>query len=262
MDTLINNITSVSTMQILIMLISFLAIIPALTLHEWAHGWMANRLGDNTARMLGRLSLNPIRHIDPIGTVLVPIGLLVFSVITIGIPFTFGWAKPVPFNPRNLQNPKGDTALIGLAGPMMNVILAVGTALLLMALKFAMPELILNYNAPTPWGTPSLTAVGVALGLFAYLNLVLCFFNLLPIPPFDGARVVQKFLTGNARVFYARLEQYGMFIILGLIFIPQMLLGVNLIGLYFGLTAQPVFRLLTTIHAGTLFESLRLLLGT
>jgi len=261
LDTLINNIMSINAAQILLMAASFLLVIPALTLHEWAHGWMANRLGDDTARMLGRLSLNPIRHIDPIGTVLVPVGLLVFSVLLMGMPFTFGWAKPVPFNPRRLQNPKSDTALIGLAGPLMNVILAVGTALLLMILKFALPSLILNPSVITPWGTPTLTAFGAVLGLFAYINLILCFFNLLPIPPFDGARVVQKFLSGNARAMYARIEQYGMFIVLGLIFIPNMLLGVNLIGLYFSVTAQPVFRFLTTIDAGTLFVSLRHLFG-
>lgn len=235
--------------------------IPALTLHEWAHAWMANRLGDPTARMLGRISINPLRHIDPVGTVLVPLGLLIFSIMFMGVPFTFGWAKPVPFNPRYLKDPKRDTALVGIAGPAMNVLLAVGASIILLILVWVAPGLVFNPAVQTPWGTSLLTGLGAAIGLFAYLNLVLCFFNLLPIPPFDGSRVVQKFLRGQARQMYARLEQYGMFIVLGLMFIPSMLFGVSLIGEYLRFTAQPIFQLLTTIDAATLFTTLHFILG-
>lgn len=258
---IMNNLASVNLVTILTILFGFLLVIPALTLHEWAHAWMANRLGDPTARMLGRMSINPIRHIDPVGTVLVPLGLLIFTTMFTGIPFTFGWAKPVPFNPRYLKDPKRDTALIGIAGPAMNVFLAVGASLILLLLVLVAPNLIFNTALQTPWGASVLTGLGASIGLFAYINLVLCFFNLLPIPPFDGSRIVQKFLTGNARHYYARLEQYGMFIVLGLIFIPSMLFGVSIIGLYFSVTAQPIFQLLTTIEARTLFISLTALLG-
>ncbi|MCL2379253.1 MAG: site-2 protease family protein [Coriobacteriia bacterium] len=256
----LGNLASINVGTILTILIGFLLVIPALTLHEWAHAWMANRLGDSTARMMGRISLNPVRHIDPVGTVLVPLFLLVTSVLFTGVPFTFGWAKPVPFNPRNLKDPKRDTALVGIAGPAMNVLLAAGASAILLALVLFVPSLVLDTSAQTSWGAPLLTGLGAVIGMFAYVNLILCFFNLLPIPPFDGSRIVQKFLTGNARHTYAQLEQYGMFIVLGLIFIPRMM-GFDLIGMYFAVTAQPIFRLLTTIDAQTLFISLHILVG-
>ena len=238
-------------------LIGFLFVIPALTMHEWAHAWMANKLGDPTARMLGRVSINPIRHIDPIGTVLVPIALLVVSSMA-GAPFTFGWAKPVPFNPRYLKNPKRDTALVGIAGPAMNVILALASAFILLVMFFAAPQVIFNFSAEQAGLITGLTPIGVVLAFFCYINLVLCFFNLLPIPPFDGSRIVQKFLTGNARHWYGQLEQYGMYIVVGLIFIPRWLFGVNLIGMYFSVTVQPIFEFITRIPAHILFRSLGL----
>jgi len=240
----------------ILFLIGFSFVIPALTMHEWAHAWMANRLGDPTARMLGRVSINPLRHIDPIGTVLVPIGLLVFSMLMMGVPFTFGWAKPVPFNPRYLKDPKRDTALIGIAGPAMNVILALASAFILLVMTFTASSLIFNFSAEQAGLITSLTPLGVVLAFFCYINLVLCFFNLLPIPPFDGSRIVQKFLTGNARHWYSQLEQYGMYIIVGLIFVPRWLFGVNLIGMYFSVTVQPIFEFMTRIPVHILFMSI------
>jgi len=260
-NTIADNAAAVNLGTILTLLIGFALVVPALTMHEWAHAWMANKLGDPTARMLGRMSINPLRHIDPVGTVLVPIGLLVFSTLFAGMPFTFGWAKPVPFNPRYMKDPKRDTALVGIAGPVMNVILAVGASIILIALIFLAPGFVLNTAVQTSAGNPLLSGLGITLGLFVYVNLVLCFFNLLPIPPFDGSRIVQKFLTGNARHWYAQLENYGMFIILGLVFIVPMLTGINVIGMYFSVTVQPIFQLLTSINAGTLFASLQFLLG-
>jgi len=229
-------------------LFSFLLIIPALTLHEWSHAWMANRLGDPTPRMMGRLSINPLRHIDPIGTVLLPIGLLIFS----GGAFTFGYAKPVPFNPRYLKDQRKGTALIGIAGPAMNVILALGTTFLLLLAVWLLPAITVLQRADSGM-IVQLAPLGILLARFAYINLVLCFFNLLPIPPFDGSRVVQKFLKGNARHYYAQLEQYGMWIVLGIIAIPPMLFGFSLIGIYFRFTAQLVFTLLTGIPLSAAF---------
>jgi len=242
-------------MNYVIFFVGFLFVIPALTMHEYAHAWMANRLGDPTARMMGRLSMNPLRHIDPIGTVAMPIGLLVISVLFTGIPFTFGWAKPVPFNPRYLKDPKRDTALVGLAGPAVNVLLAAISGFVLMLMRVIDSSLVFVFSQSQPGMVVALTPIAMMIGFFCYINLILCFFNLLPIPPFDGSRVVQKFLTGNARHVYGQLEQYGMFIILALIFVPRMM-GFDLIGGYFALTAQPVFQLLTGIPSGALFASL------
>ena len=236
-----------------IFLFSFLLVIPALTMHEWAHAWMANRLGDSTARMLGRMTLNPLKHIDPIGTVLVPLILLIASAAS-GMWFIFGWAKPVPFNPRHLKDPKRDTALIGIAGPAINVIMAVATAIILTALRLFAPQFIFTFDVQNTSLVTGLTSFGFVLGFFCYINLILCFFNLLPIPPFDGSRIVQKYLKGNARHWYDQLERYGMFIVLGLIWIPPMLFGFSLIGMYFSVTAWPVFQFITGIPVGVLFS--------
>ena len=232
-------------------LFSFLMIIPALTMHEWAHAWMANRLGDSTARMLGRMSIDPLRHIDLLGTVLVPIVLLVLS----QGQFTFGWAKPVPFNPRNLKNPQRDTALVGIAGPVMNIILALGSGIVLLMFVLLVPEFIFNFSTQTGHIT-SLTIFGRVVGFFCYINLVLCFFNLLPIPPFDGSRIIQKFLRGTVRDIYHQIEPYGMWIVLGLVWVLPMLTGFNVIGMYFSVTAWPVFEFLTRIPVGLLFTPL------
>jgi len=219
-------------------------------MHEWAHGWMANRLGDPTARMMGRISINPLRHIDPLGTVIFPIAMVIFTGIA------FGWAKPVPFNPRYLKNPKRDAALIALAGPAMNVVLAIGAALILIILRLAAPQLIFDASAGGIGLFPSLTGLGFVLAFFCYINLILCFFNLLPIPPFDGSRVVAKFLTGNARHWYGQLENYGMFIVAALIFIPPLFFGFSIVGMYFAVTAQPLLFVMTGIPVFSVFEFL------
>ncbi|MCL2403156.1 MAG: site-2 protease family protein [Coriobacteriia bacterium] len=234
------------------------SVILAISLHEWAHAWMANRLGDPTARMLGRMSINPLRHIDPIGTVLMPIGLLVVSLLTMGVPFTMGYAKPVPFNPRYLKNPKRDTALVGIAGPAINVILATGAGFILLLLTLLMPSAVFTYGDQSASFITGLTPFGIALGFFAYINLLLCFFNLIPIPPLDGSRIVQKFLKGNVRQWYASLERYGMFIVIALVFFVPMVIEVNLIGLYFRFTLWPVFEFLTRIPVSVLFHSMSL----
>jgi Zn-dependent protease len=221
-------------------LLGFLLVIPALTLHEWAHGWMANRLGDDTPRMLGRLTLNPIKHIDPIGTVLMPIALLVLS----GGAFTFGYAKPVPINPRNFANPKHGMMLTGAAGPAMNVLLALITGFIIRMAIILMPAAIFSTSLA---GVVDFTALGEILYRFAFINLALCFFNLIPLPPFDGSRIIQRFLTGPAREFYHKLEPYGMWIILGLVWGLPMLTGFSVISVYFQYTVQPILRILTGI---------------
>jgi Zn-dependent protease len=178
-----------------------LPVLFAITLHEVAHGWAASRLGDNTAKSLGRLSLNPLRHIDPIGTLLVP-GLL----LALG-GFVFGWAKPVPVDGSRLRHPRRDMALVAVAGPGANLVMALGWAMLL-RLAVELPE--------------SLASVALPLGLMGKagiaINSVLMVLNLLPIPPLDGSRVVSTLLPLRAAIQYDRIEPYGFWILLILIY--------------------------------------------
>lgn len=179
-------------------------LIPSITSHEAAHGFVADHFGDPTARSLGRLTLNPIPHIDPIFTIAVPAFLLLM-----GSPILFGGAKPVPVNVRNLRNPRRDWAIVGAAGPLTNLLLAV---LMSLVLSVAVNGLGVRVDSPLV----EVLAIGI------YFNVLLCVFNLLPIPPLDGSRVVQLFLSPGALAAYQRLEQYGLLIILALIFfVPQ-----------------------------------------
>lgn len=171
----------------------------AITLHEAAHGYAARYFGDNTAYVLGRISLNPTRHIDPIGTLALP-GLL----IALSSPFVFGWAKPVPVSIGNLRNPKRDMTYVAAAGPAANLVMALLWALLL---KFyAIVEL------------DSDVLITMAL-MGVKLNVILMLFNLLPVPPLDGGRILIGLLPMKASLALARIEPYGMFIVLGLLLI-------------------------------------------
>jgi len=180
-----------------------IAILPtlfAIVVHEVAHGWIAYRLGDSTAYMMGRLTLNPLKHIDPVGTILVP-ALLIYTV-----GFAFGWAKPVPINWHNLKYPKRDIALVAIAGPGSNLLMAIAWGLVakLASLLPASMELVSE-----PLGY---------MGLFGILiNTVLMVFNLVPIPPTDGGRVATSLLPPHIANYVSRIEPYGMFILIGLI---------------------------------------------
>jgi Zn-dependent protease len=171
-------------------------ILVAIILHEISHGMVANRLGDDTAKRAGRLTLNPLPHIDPFGSVLLPILLSVA-----GSPFLFGWAKPVPVNFRNLRNPKRDMVAVALAGPGTNVVLALLSAVAA-HLFHAM-------------GLGVLTAIAV---VSVQINVALAVFNLTPILPLDGGRVLFGLLPREPAIAFARLEPYGMFIVMGLLF--------------------------------------------
>jgi Zn-dependent protease len=173
-----------------------LPILFAITVHEAAHGWMAKRLGDRTAEMLGRVTLNPLKHIDPIGTILVPLVVFFMS------GFVFGWAKPVPVTYRNLNNPRRDTALVALAGPGAN---------LLMALLWALAILLGNTLLGTSqWLAVPLLLMGVSGVLF---NAILMALNLLPILPLDGGRVLNSLLPPRMALVYSRLEGFGLIIV-------------------------------------------------
>lgn len=180
-----------------------IAVIPtlfAIVLHEVAHGWVAYRLGDKTAFMLGRLSLNPLKHIDPIGTILVP----AFLIFTVG--FAFGWAKPVPIDWRNLHHPKRDIALVAAAGPAANLIMAIGWGL------------VAKFSSLLPAGLTFISEPLAYMGVFGILiNTVLMVFNLVPIPPTDGGRVATSLLPPRMANAVSKVEPYGMFILLALL---------------------------------------------
>ena len=176
----------------------------AITFHEAAHGYVAWRLGDDTAYRLGRVTFNPVKHIDAFGTVILP-GLL----IVLGSPFLFGYAKPVPVNFPRLRRPKQDMVWVAAAGPAVNVLLAIASA----ALVHAVPELP---TALQGWALATLERS-------VLLNLVLAVFNMIPLPPLDGGRVAVGLLPAEYARSVARLERYGMLIIIGAIFLVPLL---------------------------------------
>lgn len=175
----------------------FLILLASLSFHEAAHAWAANKLGDPTARLLGRLTLNPLAHIDWVGTVAFPL-ILALSNLPV-----FGWAKPVPVDMRNLQSPRRDFALVALAGPVSNVVLAGILILVLQAQGGLVPD-------------TGVTQVSVVLYLGIFLNLILAAFNMLPIPPLDGGNVLAGLLPESMAQVVDRMRPFGAFIILGL----------------------------------------------
>jgi len=177
-----------------------LPLLIAITFHEAAHGFVAWRLGDNTAWQLGRVSFNPLRHIDPMGTVILPAVLLMAH-----SPFLFGYAKPVPVNFRRLDRPRRDMVWVALAGPGTNVLLAIVSSLLFYGVGLMPPS-------PAEWLAENLVHS-------VQINAVLCVFNMLPLPPLDGGRVAVGLLPDSLALPLARLERYGMLILLLFLFV-------------------------------------------
>jgi len=215
-----------------------LLIVPAIILHEVAHGYVAYLLGDPTAKDRGRLTLNPIPHMDIIGTVVLPLLMLV----TTG--FAFGYAKPVPINPYRMTKTTPETGMLltGAAGPATNIVLAVLTS--------GVYRLLAAYNALTPDNPPIPLLVMSLVLFFVTINLILAFFNLIPIPPLDGSRVVQRFLSGRARELYGSIEPYGFMIVILLLFVAPQFLGVDLLLEYLKATAYRLGSILTGVGIG------------
>lgn len=186
-------------MDIQIMIFSVIVLIYSAIIHEYMHGWMAERLGDNTAKDEGRLTLNPIPHIDINGSIILP-AILIMT----GAPFVFGWAKPVPFNPNNLRDKIYGGAKVALAGPVANLIVAIFFGLLLRTVFIIQPafvnQMLVNFMA-----------------LIVQINLLLMVFNLVPIPPLDGSKVIMPFLSYNWKIKFLKMERYGFMLVLAFV---------------------------------------------
>lgn len=200
--------------------IAAIPLVFAITLHEAAHGWMASKLGDQTARIMGRVSINPLRHIDPFGTVILPLLMLTFG------GFIFGWAKPVPIAWQHLRNPRRDMALVGAAGPAANLLMAILWAIIAKASH-------LIFMNPSSHELLRSTALFIHLSsrFGIMINCVLLVINLIPIPPLDGSRIVSSVLTPNMARKYDRLESYGLWIFLALLVVLHF---TNTIGIILG----------------------------
>jgi len=206
----------------------------AITFHEAAHGYLAWRLGDDTAFRMGRVTFNPLKHIDGFGTIVLPALLLLLRA-----PFIFGWAKPVPVNFARLRNPRRDMVLVAAAGPATNLALAIASAWLL-HVSFLLPEPVAAWTAYT-------------LGASVLINVIIAVFNMLPLPPLDGGKVAVGLLPRPLGRRLARLEKWGFLIILGLLFLLPFIgsrLGVDL-HIFFWLVGVPSFLIIDGIAAIT-----------
>lgn len=206
-------------MSIINGIISLFVVLFAITVHEASHGWAALKKGDPTAFHMGRITLNPIRHIDPVGTILLPLILIIM-----GAP-PFGWAKPVPVNPLNLKDPRKDNLIISIAGPVSNISVA--------AVAFILLKLLMNLDPSLVYGRAGfsnlLSPIIQILYLTVVINIILAIFNMIPIPPLDGSGVIMGLISEEAAQKYEQIRPYGFFILIILImtgFIGRILGGV------------------------------------
>ena len=195
-------------MDIQKIVVSILPILIAITFHEAAHGFVANKLGDPTARLMGRLTLNPIAHIDLVGTIIMPFVLFYLS----NGQFVFGYAKPVPINHMNFRDPKKDMAISAAAGPITNILLAIVSQIILVHLIIPAFNLL-----PGVFSLTILRPLKLIFEFSIVMNIVLAVINLIPIPPLDGGRVLVGFLPHKQAVSYSRIEPYGFIIVIVLL---------------------------------------------
>jgi Zn-dependent protease len=200
------------TLQHVDILFQLIAFLFAISIHESAHAWMANRRGDPTARMLGRVSLNPIRHIDPVGTVLLPLIAMLTHLPVIG------WAKPTPVDPRNFKNPVLDDILTAVVGPVSNFIVAAAATILLAMISLIAPNgrmIVQGALGGFAVGNSAFVPAALLLYQFLVINVLLAVFNLIPIPPLDGSHVLRHFLSERVRQAY---DMVGIFGLMALVF--------------------------------------------
>jgi Zn-dependent protease len=202
--------------DVVLILFQVVALVLAFSVHECAHAWTAWRLGDPTAKMLGRVTLNPMKHLDPFGSVLMPLIALVYHWPLIG------WAKPTPVTARNFKNYKKDDILVTLAGPASNLLLATGALILLLIIKHVVPggavavftamALAMHYPGVSTENLPALFPIALLLYFIILINLLLFVFNLVPFPPLDGSRILRHFLPYNALQVYDRMGMFALWI--------------------------------------------------
>ena len=217
------------------LLLQALAVIVGIVVHESAHALAAYALGDKTARSRGRVSLNPLNHVDPFGTVLLPL-----LMILAGGP-VFAFAKPVPVNLSNLKHPRRDEVLVALAGPASNLVLAAAAAL-------GWGAFVANISG-VPLGIDAAYALSDALTTLMFVNLSLAFFNLIPLPPLDGSSVLVLFLRGRALMRYYEVQRYAMPILIIVLYLLPMV-GLDVVGMYFNVTVYPLAQALLNLGAG------------
>ena len=217
-------------------LLQLAALLIGLVVHESAHAFVAYLLGDRTAREQGRISLNPLNHIDPFGTVALPLLMLLA-----GGP-VFAFAKPVPVYLGNLRHPKRDEVLVSLAGPASNLLLAVLAALIMRGVGIA--------DATAGMGEVAPGHLVYFLYIAIFMNLSLCFFNLIPLPPLDGSSILVPFLRGRALEQYYKVQRYSMPILLTVLYLLPMVLNIDLVSLYFDVTVYPLASQLVSFGIG------------
>lgn len=219
---------------ILPVLLSVALLMISVVIHEVSHGWVAYKLGDPTAKRAGRLTLNPIKHIDPFGSLILPLMLSITS------GAAFGWAKPVPYNPGNFKDIRKGEFLVGLSGPASNLLQALVGALLARGLWHAIKADML----PLALGGDLAWFIFFALSLYVRINLVLMFFNLIPIPPLDGASIIAPFLSDEALEKYYSLQRYFMPILFILFILVPYVSPISPVSIYLQHTALPLYDLM------------------
>lgn len=208
--------------------ISLIIVICASSIHEFAHAWAAHMLGDDTAKEQGRLTINPLAHIDPFGSIILP-----FFMASSGGP-VFAYARPVPYNPNRLRNPGTDDAIVAIAGPISNLLQAVVGAIVYRLLR----------ESGAMFSSEAGITLMLVLQLYIYINLILMFFNLLPIPPLDGSKLILPLLKGETKRQYYRVQQYALVVLMIVLYIVPTVLDFDPLSIYFNATAGRLFDLL------------------